>query len=273
VDIKDILLILSAEELNSARLNGAARLARAAKAAVTGLCLYSPPQAPMSEAFAVGATADADVLDRIEARTEAHLAPIQNAFARAMKGVETVWAQPACELAEETAARARLYDLVVLGVTGSAADRRLAEHLVLQSGTPCLLIPEDRPAPRGFDDVLVAWNGSREARRALSDALPLLQHAVHIEVVAAREAARHMGPEALDAVVQHLARHGLTAEARWLPAQGETAAEALERRVAETNADLLVLGAYSHPHATEVLLGGVTQYLLGDPPTAVLTSR
>jgi nucleotide-binding universal stress UspA family protein len=273
VDIKDILLILSAEELNTSRLTGAARLARAAKATVTGFCRYEPPPAPLSETFAVGAVADADVLDRIEARTEAHVAPVQKAFARAMKGVETVWAEPACENADETALRARLYDLVVLGVTGTAADRRLAEHLVLESGAPCLLIPEDRPAPRGFDDVLIGWNGSREARRALADALPLLEHAVHIEVAAAHEAARGLGPNALDAVVEHLAHHGLTAEARWLPAQGETAAEALERRVAETHADLLVMGAYSHAHTAEVLLGGVTRYLLTDPPTAVLLSR
>ena len=273
MDIKDILLILSAEELNTARLTGAARLGRAAKAAVTGLCLYKPPQAPISEAFAVGAAADTAVLERVEARTAAQMAPIQKAFARAMRGVDAKWAKPVCELAEETALRARLYDLVVLGMTGSPADRRLAEHLVLESGAPCLLVPEDRPAPRGFDHVIVAWNGSREARRALADALPLLQHAVHIEVVAAHEGARSLGPNALEAVVEHLARHGLTAEARWLPAQGETAAEALERRVSETHADLLVLGAYSHPHTAEVLLGGVTRNLLNDPPTAELISR
>lgn len=270
--IKDIFVILSAEALNAARLTTAARLARAHGAAITGLCLYRPPPFSMADSFAVGAAADLDVLDRAQARAEAHVAPVHRDFIRATKGLEAVWAAPVDEPAEDTALRARLYDLTVVGAL-SGGSPTLIEQLVLESGAPCLIVPEDRPAPLAFDKVVVAWNGSRQARRALADAMPILERAVHVQVVAAEESARDLGPAALEAVAAHLARHGITAEPLWLDGRSETAAEALDRHVAQSGADLLVMGAYSHPRAAEVILGGVTSYFLGDPPLAILASR
>lgn len=153
---------------------------------------------------------------------------------------------------------------------------QLAEDVLLQSGRPLLVLPyagESRIAPPRR--VLVGWNGSREAARALHDALPFLQRADTVEVAA------FAAPDDLDAdlgdvpgadIGLWLARHGVQVEVKPVAAT-VAAGEALLSHAADMNADLLVAGGYGHTRFREAILGGVTRTLLHSATLPVLLSH
>jgi nucleotide-binding universal stress UspA family protein len=116
----------------------------------------------------------------------------------------------------------------------------------------------------------VAWNGSREAVRAVNDALPLLVEAEQVEVVCVTP---HPDSASMDAICLHLARWGVSAVAHPLPVGDQSVGPALLSRAAEFGADLLVMGAYGHSRLRELILGGVTREVLGDMTLPVFASH
>ncbi len=146
-------------------------------------------------------------------------------------------------------------------------------NLVMQAGRPVLVVPSDA-ATFSADRVLVAWKDTREARRAVSDALPLLTKAKEVHVVAIPE------PEGNDAatlagaddVVNWLARHGVQAAAIARPDFGGVG-KSIERVADEIGADIIVAGAFGHSRFMEWLLGGVTRHLLRSAKACVLFSH
>jgi nucleotide-binding universal stress UspA family protein len=152
----------------------------------------------------------------------------------------------------------------------------LLQDVLLQSGRPMLALPyagawNVAPAAR----ILVGWNASREAARAVHDALPMLRAAHSVEVVVFET------PE--DVNLAHgqipgadiglwLARHGVAVEARYVPAK-VGAGEALLSHAADMNADLIVAGGYGHSRFRQAILGGVTRTLLRSSPVPVLLSH
>ena len=162
----------------------------------------------------------------------------------------------------------RCCDLVVIGQTDPQVNvegvaRDFPQQVVLHTGAPVLVVPYvgacDAPGKR----VLVAWKDSREAARALRDALPVLHGAAQILLVEIGQdgaaAADSAGPRR-DAV-SWLARHGIVAEARFEP-RSIGAGDALLRLASELSCDLIVMGAYGHSRLSEWVLGGVTRHLL-----------
>ena len=122
--------------------------------------------------------------------------------------------------------------------------------------------------------VLVAWKDTPEARRALADALPILRKARDVTVVefpkATTTARRVAGRDRRDA---WLARHGVTAIARVPKGRNETVAGQLEKIAGDVGASLIVAGAYGHSRFRELILGGVTQYLVTQSARCVLLSH
>lgn len=165
---------------------------------------------------------------------------------------------------------ARYADLVVIG-QGAGGDP--APYVVLNSARPVLIVPPGDDAGAPARRVLICWNASREAGRAVSAALPLLRRAgaVHVAVFdAARDAAAH-GPRPGVAIADHLARHGVrsTVSVRACPRRGafrhpDDIGAALLAQAAELSSDLLVMGAYGHSRLRETILGGVTRTVLRD---------
>ena len=173
---------------------------------------------------------------------------------------------------------ARYADLVVIGQTDPAArevSRITAADVVLACPRPVLVIPYTG-APSGFGrHALIAWNGSREACRAVTDALPLLKRAERVTVMAVDPeiSAQAHGPEPGADLAKFLARHGINTEAH--PDYGEvddTGAELLSR-AADLQADLLVMGAYGHTRAHEWVFGGVTRTILNSMTIPVLMAH
>ncbi len=155
---------------------------------------------------------------------------------------------------------------------GSTAD---VESLLFECGRPVLFVPYADECRVKFERVLVAWNGSREACRAAFDALPLIVAARSVEVMTvdapdnSQQKAAYAGAE----IAASLARHGAKVSTYSPPSGGVSGAAIIENRVADTDADLLVMGAYSQSRLKEFFFGGVTRSVLQSMTCAVLMSR
>jgi nucleotide-binding universal stress UspA family protein len=124
--------------------------------------------------------------------------------------------------------------------------------------------------------VLVAWKPSREATRAVNDALPLLEAADQVTVlVVDTTGPRHHREEAEpgSGIALHLARHGIKAVVEQTVAAGQSVADAMLSRAAELGCDLIVMGAYGHSRLRELVLGGVTREILRHMTVPVLMSH
>jgi nucleotide-binding universal stress UspA family protein len=171
---------------------------------------------------------------------------------------------------------ARVVDLIVVArpqPLGNLMRGPDVGNLMMQAGRPVLVVPSDAP-DFSVDRVLVAWKDTREARRAVSDALPILKKAkeVHLVVIPEHEMDEAAGIAGADDVVNFLARHNVKAFAIARPDYGNVG-KSIEECAEELGADIIVSGAFGHSRFMEWLLGGVTRHLLGSAKTSVLFSH
>ncbi|MCR6732721.1 MAG: universal stress protein [Afipia sp.] len=166
-------------------------------------------------------------------------------------------------------------DLVIVSGprSGELPREWSAESLLLATGVPFLLLPE-RWTGATAEHVVVAWNASREARRAIADALPLLVEArsVTILVVDPQKNSRH-GEEPGADVALYLSRHGAKVAVERVESNGEPVADVILGFAKRHNNDLIVVGAYSHSRTTEMIFGGVTRRLLRDATIPLLIAH
>lgn len=178
---------------------------------------------------------------------------------------------------------AHVHDLTLVAVKKDAGGQRdIIEALLFGSGRPVLMFPEscaEDLAP-GFETITVAWDNKGSAARAVADSLPFLRAAktVRLAVVENERGKAGTGqPSALmksaHELGRHLARHGVQATVAGIDAKGDAAGDVLVDDMLKTKADMLVMGAYGHARLKEVILGGVTDTMLRDPPGYVLMSR
>lgn len=161
------------------------------------------------------------------------------------------------------ASLARHFDMTLVGQP-PRDDVRMSfiETLLFDSGRPVLMAPHSISAPPRFDVALVAWNGSREAARAIAGAMPLLKRAKRAQVVSIVEPKKR---DAIDLpgfnITRHLARHGVAAELKRVTTELDPG-DALLSHAADEGADYLVMGAYGQSRLREMLLGGATRTML-----------
>jgi len=173
---------------------------------------------------------------------------------------------------------ARCADLVVAVQSdpdGQSISSTNLESLLYEAGRPVLFIPYAAPTNGTFRKILVAWNGSREAARAVFDALPFIMDADEIEVlvVDAEDNAAQDPNEAGAEIAASLARHGVHVTVASQRSAGLAVGTVLENHAVETKPDLSVMGAYSHSWLREFLFGGVTRTLLQSMPVPTFMSR
>jgi nucleotide-binding universal stress UspA family protein len=168
-------------------------------------------------------------------------------------------------------------DLVVIGQRELQELRGYAspEKLLLASGAPILVIPSGWKSESIGNKILVGWNASREARRAVADALPFLvaANSVTLLVVDSDARARRHGEEPGADIAVYLARHGVRVEVEQVLSQGAPVAGIILSHAANHGVDLIIIGAYSHARSVEMMFGGVTRTVLKQAPVPVLMSR
>ena len=171
-------------------------------------------------------------------------------------------------------------DLTILGQAdpdsrNPGLDRDIVERVVLHSARPTLLLPYAGTFKSTAKRVMVAWDDSREASRAIADAMPLLRGADQVQLVCwndpGQEGAETTGAR-LESVRRWLLWHGVKAQAH-VETGSIGIAEAMLSRAADFDADLLVMGAYGHARLTEWMLGGATRGLLKSMSLPVLMSH
>lgn len=167
---------------------------------------------------------------------------------------------------------ARLFDLTIVPAYGHPDTQGVAEALIFGSGGPVLLFPTSGP-DRSFGTVVVAWDGSRGAARAVHDALPFLRQAGSVQLVSVTGEKALSDTATLDGLAAHLERHGVTAKTTQVSAQGKDAGSVLLHHSEEAGADLLVMGAYGRSRLREFILGGATATILTSTRIPVLLSH
>jgi len=168
---------------------------------------------------------------------------------------------------------ARLRDLTVVSVPESY-DQWYAETIIFGSGRPTLVLPES-PASHPFElnTVVVAWDFSRAATRAVADAIPVLEKAKRVRIVTVMNEKAIDSKHSSEELAKNLSRHGIDVTLDRVDAAGHAIGEVLRKQTAACNADLLVMGAYGHSRFREWVLGGATQGILSQPPLPVLFSH
>ena len=274
-----LLVNVAAGRSNAGLLQVAFDLAELLGAAVIGVAASQPIQLDVSGLCYIGP----DVLDEERAETDAEISAAEVEFRSAFRGLDVEWRSSTSFAAtsDYIVAQARHADLLVTSMpfdTKASPTAATAGELIMRCGRPVLLVPQ-APTMLALDRVVLAWQDTREARRAALDALSLLQRAAYVEVVeiAADEdmpaARRHV-----EDVAHWLVRHGVVAQARavaFAQARAGTAqtddAEQLELVARECGANLVVAGAYGHSRLREWAFGGFTNSLLQRDRCALLS--
>ena len=170
-------------------------------------------------------------------------------------------------------------DLLVIGQTdGSASPDGVAwdfpQQAVLHAGCPVLVVPHAGHFPAVGERVLIAWKGTREAVRAVRDALPILRTAQQVVLIEVADDAPPTDAQriALLEVQAWLNRHEVESEVR-LESGADAAGDVLLSRAADFESDLIVMGAYGHSRVREWVLGGVTRHLLNHMTVPTLMSH
>ncbi len=156
-------------------------------------------------------------------------------------------------------------DLVIVGHPrpGGLPLNSSAEGLLLATGIPFLIVPDGWPSGAVAQRVLLAWNASREARRAITDSLPLLSAAQSVSIVVIDSAKNRLHGENPGAdVAVYLSRHGAHVTTEQIDSNGSPIADVILQHAVHGGFDLIVLGAYSHARVREAVFGGVTRSLL-----------
>ena len=300
MDLKDILVCLDPTEAGERRLRVAAAMAREHQAHLSAAYILSEamPGAPPYEGVGIPAPtgaaeiAQGSVVARVPLPGALPIVPsaispgpeladiVEQRFRAEVQphGIDGDWHLFGSGGSEELIAVLRTMDLVIFGQ--AAPDYRLPtgfspEDIVMATGRPMLVVPFAGEFGSAGRRVLIAWDGTREASRALHDALPLMAQAetVWVITVRVRDANSDDRGPSLDRVVRHLQRHNIAATTEESIGGDVPTAELLLSRASDMGADLLVAGAYHHSQLREAIIGGVSRELLDHMTVPVLMSH
>lgn len=272
--VATILGVLSGSKADASVLSAAANLA-GGEGQVRVLAVRSDPVRVLPIVGEAGAAAAAELMSVLEQQSKERAARARAAFDawRSQTGEDRAeFREVVGHPSETAAASARNADVVVVARPRDEDEpmaASLVEACLFGSGRPVLVVP---PVPAaGFGrHIAVFWDGSRTAARALGDSLPLLAQAQSVLVLSVGS----LDPEVPTgaAVAARLAARGLAATARSL-APAEREAAALASAAQEAGCDLVVMGAYGHSRVREMILGGVTRFMLASAPIPLLMAH
>lgn len=274
--LKDLLVHVGNDPACPTRVDVAITLAAAHDAHLTGIHVLVWPLIPPYIASQL--PPEAHEIQGRQLRDAASRARAMFEERARLGGVRHEWRSVEGDLIETMTLHARYSDLAVVGQGIDSDDYErglptLAAELALSVGRPVLVVPRYGTFTTVGERVLVAWNGSREATRAVNDAIPILQRAGKATVLTIDSEGEHRHRVPGADVSLHLARHGITVEAASTPATSISVGDALLSYAADLVADLIVMGAYGHSRLRERVLGGVTRHLLQSMTVPVLMSH
>lgn len=267
---KSLLTVATSARGLRATVSAAARIAQQSDGHLDALALGIDRTQIGYSYVGAGALMLAEGLERAEAEARETEVALQKELVAQPASLRSAVDRAATQLGMLTdlvAARARYADLVVLGLPygdgRGIEDEAVVEAALFQGTAPVLVVPESGLASADPQRIVLAWNQSREALVATHRALPFLIRADMVTILVV-DPPTH-GPERSDPgglLCQMLVRHGVRAEVCVLARTLPRVSDVLARHIRDTNADLLVMGAYSHSRFREAILGGTTRDML-----------
>lgn len=275
--LRDLMIVADNSEESVATFDYAAAIARDQEAHL--VVLYPVPTLPPAMYMGIEYSTDwlSAVADNIREDAEQSRERLESR-AREL-GIDIEWRSEEGEPSRVAAQYSRYVDITVMTQSGGEHEsdglRALSEYFVLESGRPVIQVPyigAPAAAPR---HVVVAWDGSRTATRALHDAMPLLSRTEKVELLTIHHGHRDDDSHEIAAIdiSAHLSRHDVNVEARLLVADDIDASDLLLSHVSDSGADMVVMGAYGHSRLRELVLGGMTRGILRSMTVPVLMSH
>ncbi|RLK57606.1 universal stress protein family protein [Stenotrophomonas rhizophila] len=277
--MKDIAVLFDESHYGLHVLDAAARLAGRQGGHLIGVTALNHDPVPIHDGFAKGGA----LTEVVALRQSSMAARVLNCGQNLTKAVQQHGVDGELrvisyvESSSESSLHALYCDLLVLASPDIPGTPQTwsAQSMLRHSGIPILIVPrawQDREIGRR---IVVAWNGSRQARRAIADSLPLLTKAEEVKllIVDPERTSDLLGDEPGADMASFLARHDVRVELVRLPAQGARVADVILNYAAASGVDLVVFGAYSHARLTESLMGGVTRTLLAGASIPLFVSQ
>jgi nucleotide-binding universal stress UspA family protein len=277
---RTILVSMNEIERLEPLLDGAGAIAAAHKSHLLGLYVIPAPTVYP----AVGPYVVPEVFDGLTRYFEEQSKNARAKFDLALSrhGLRGDWLEIRAEaptLSESVSEIGRSADLIVLseinrdGRTGGELD--FAENVILGAARPVLILPRAWTPPLRGELIACGYNGSKEASRALHEAIPLLSAASEVRLIwvdpPESESADSMPLGSLMAASLH--RHGVKVKVETVPSDGRNAAAVVIARAGELHAGIVVMGAYGHSRIREFVLGGATRHALNNIPIPMLMSH
>lgn len=218
-----------------------------------------------------GTALQAKALKSVQAFCAAH--DVTFGVTEPAEGVTAAFTAEVGAISRWIAEHGRFADMVVVGgpQPGREAARESQEAALMESGRPTLIVPGTVPAAL-LDTIVIAWKDTQEAARAVTGAMPLLDMAKKIVVVAVDEAAETAADDTADKLARSLTWHNPATTTRHVKAEGRKPIQALLDEAHTQNATLLVMGGFGHSRVREILFGGFTQTVLDgiDRPVLIM---
>jgi len=274
--IKDILVNLSVGKQHDVAGDFAISIAALFDAHLSARAMAC--KLPIGGSILDGATAT--FIDAFTAERQTDAAKAKKSFDERARRADiradsTIVTDYAAEVAQIFAESARHCDLSV--VAQEERENDLPESLIIEaalfeSGRPVLIVPYIQKTGIKLDRVMLCWDGSRNAARAVGDAMPLLERATMIDVVTIDAKERRNTIRGAQ-IADHLARHGLKVELKPIVAPDSDVANVILSQAADSETDLVVMGGYGHTRLRELILGGATRGMLESMTVPVLMSH
>ncbi len=276
---REILVTLEPGQALERLMLHAADVALAHEAHLIGLSVIEPLNLAGSFAPDLQGIADVEERHRQAAQIAARKVEIEFQSVCSRLGIPAEWRLAEGDAAEVVVEHARYADLTITGQVNpesppAGGASGLPERLALTSGRPVLIIPYVGRYETIGSHVLVAWNRTREAVRAVHDALPILQKAKRVTVLSINPEQGEPSSSLPGAdVALHLARHGVRVETSHTVAKDIAVGSAILSRTSDLGADLIVMGCYGRSRFSELILGGASREILGHMTVPVLMSH
>lgn len=275
--IKDILVNLKVGTRGSPAEKYAISMAAALQAHITGITFWYDPIQLMSQLSYMGSgLVEQELLD-YRGEANATLDRFSEAADRsAISSERLMFPIDLTSIGGQFGGIARRFDLSVVAQPeseGAAIENMIVEGALFDSGRSVIVVPYIQTEPFKLDRIMICWDGSRPAARAVADAMPLLALAGRTEVVIVAD--KPEKEDELDGIDigQHLARHRVDVKINHIIREKIDVADALLSHAADSSADLIVMGAYGHSRLRELILGGVTRSILRSMTVPALMSH
>ncbi|RED48510.1 universal stress protein [Aestuariispira insulae] len=273
--IKSILVHLEASERGRLCLETAINLAGRFDAHLTGLAVKSPFYIPSFAAAQV----PPDIYTAMNEEQDLRIAKAKEVFDDVVRANNrqdrSQWVQAEGDIATAITDHSRFSDLVILGQEDEDKDmetyQSVPDNVILSAGRPVLVVPYIGTQAQIGQSVMIAWDGSREAARAVYDARPILEQASSITILSANPKRGEDAPGA--DLARYLSEHDIGSTIQKTVSDGVSVGDLLLNEISEGGYDLAIMGGYGHLRLREMILGGVTRHMLEHMTIPVIFSH